>query len=235
MKVIRILKPFIDLAMYVLFLLLMGEYLIPGGAHEWLGISLFVLFILHNALNYRWYAVLFKGRYTALRIVQTVINFSLLIMMICCIISSMLISGTVFAWMNLGGAEVGRKLHMVSTSWAFVLMSVHLGLHFSTFVGMARKVNMPKIAKEIVKWALRAALLAISAFGLYVFIQRAFYEELFLLTAFKFFDYEKTAFVYLLETAAMSILFVSFSYYCKKLGLVIKKNMRNKEEKINEI
>ena len=86
---------------------------------------------------------------------------------------------------------------------------------------------MPSIAKSIIKWILRAAILGICIFGVYIFIQRSFYEELFLLTAFKFFDYEKNVFVYLLETAAMSILFVSFAYYMKKLGLTIK-NVRQK-------
>ena len=224
MKPIRIIKIVVDLAMYVLFLLLMEQHLIPDGTHEWLGTSLFVLFLVHNALNYKWDAVLFKGKYTALRIVQTVNNFLLLIAMIGCVVSSMLISGTVFAWMNLDGAEFGRNLHMISTAWAFVFMSVHLGLHFSSFVGMARKVDMPPIAKTVVKWVLRVAVLAVSAFGLYMFIQRAFYEELFLLTAFKFFDYEKTAFGYLLETTAMSILFVSCAYYLKKLSYIIKKH-----------
>ena len=227
MKPIRIIKIIVDLAMYVLFLLLMGRHLLSGKAHEWLGILLFALFIAHLALNYKWYVALFKGKYTALRIVQTANNFLLFIAMICCIVSSMLISGTVFAWMNLGGAETGRKLHMISTAWAFILMSVHLGLHFSSFVGMVRKINMLPIAKSIIKWILRAAVLGICIFGVYIFIQRSFYEELFLLTAFKFFDYEKNVFVYLLETAAMSILFVSFAYYMKKLGLTIK-NVRQK-------
>ena len=226
MKKTRIIKIIVDLAMYILFLLLMEEHLIPDETHEWLGISLFVLFIAHNALNYKWYAVLFKGRYTALRIVQTAVNFLLMIAMIGCIASSMLISGTVFAWMNTGGADFGRRLHMISTAWAFVLMSVHLGLHFSSFVWMARKINIPTTAKLVIKWLLRAVVLGISIFGVVVFVQRAFYEELFLLTAFKFFNYEKTAFVYLLETAAMSILFVSLTYYLKKLGLIIRKNSK---------
>ena len=233
MKPIRIIKIVVDLAMYVLFLLLMEQHLIPDGTHEWLGISLFVLFLVHNALNYKWYAVLFKGKYTALRIVQTANNFLLLVAMIGCVVSSMLISGTVFAWMNLDGAEFGRNLHMISTAWAFVFMSVHLGLHFSSFVGMSKKINMPSIAKTIIKWVLRVAVLGISIFGIVVFVQRAFYEELFLLAAFKFYDYEKTAFIYLLETAAMSILFVSFAYYLKKLCLTIKMSL--KTNKANQL
>ena len=227
MKKTRIIKIIVDLAMYILFLLLMGQHLISGAAHEWLGISLFAFFLLHNALNYKWYAALFRGKYTANRVVQTVVNFLLMIAMIGCVISSMLISGTVFAWLDLGGAEFGRKLHMLSTAWAFVLMSVHLGLHFSSFVSMARKMKLPATAKVIVKWLLRAMVLAIGIFDIVVFARRAFYEELFLLTAFKFFDYEKTAFVYLLDTTAMSGSFVGMTYYLKKFCLIKKNNYKN--------
>ena len=234
MSKIRIIKIIIDLSMYVLFLLLMEEHLIPNGTHEWLGISLFLLFILHNALNYKWYGALFKGKYTAMRIVQTAVNFLLMIAMIGCIVSAMLISGTVFAWMNLSGTEFGRHLHMISTAWAFILMSIHLGLHFSAFVAMAGKIKMSIAAKTIIKWILRVVVLGISVFGLIVFIQRAFYEELFLLTAFKFLDYEKSSFVYLIETAAMSILFVSITYYLKKLGILAKRTYMTKEKDIIE-
>ena len=41
----RIAKPVTDAAMFVLFLLVMGEAKLPGAAHEWLGIALFVLFL----------------------------------------------------------------------------------------------------------------------------------------------------------------------------------------------
>ena len=62
MKPNGILKRSVDVAMYVLFLLLMGQCVLRGAVHEWLGIAVGVLFILHNALNYKWYKALFKGR-----------------------------------------------------------------------------------------------------------------------------------------------------------------------------
>ena len=68
----RIAKPVTDAAMFVLFLLVMGEAKLPGAAHEWLGIALFALFLFHTALNIRWYRALFRGCYPAKRVVQTV-------------------------------------------------------------------------------------------------------------------------------------------------------------------
>lgn len=172
----KIIKIAVDAAMYALFLLLTGYHLLGGAVHEWLGISVFVLFLVHNALNYKWYAVLFKGRYTALRIVQTVVNFLLWVAVICCIVSSMLVSRTVFAWMNAGNAMAGRALHMISTAWAFLLMSVHLGLHISFFAAMAKRIRIPALAATNIKWVLRVVVLGITVYGIVVFVQRAFYE-----------------------------------------------------------
>lgn len=220
-------KIIVDTAMFILLLLLMEEHLISDGVHEWLGLVIFVLFALHNALNYRWYKVLFKGKYTALRIVQTVFNFLLIVVMLACIVSSVLISETVFSYLHLLGAEVGRRLHMLSTAWTFVLMSVHLGLHWGGAVSKANRIGVFSLLAERIAWRLTVS--SVCVFGVAVFVQRAFYEELLLLTQFKNFDYNKTAFVYFLETAAMATVFVAAAYYIKKLGLTIQKYRKEKK------
>ena len=230
----KIIKIAVDAAMFVLFLLLMEYHLLSSVVHEWLGISVFVLFLAHNALNYKWYAVLFKGRYTVMRIVQTVINFLLWLAMIGCMVSGMLVSGTVFAWLHINGAQVGRTLHLIATAWAFILIGIHLGLHWANFVRMAKRIKLPELAAKIIKWLCRAVVLAIGIYGIVVFIQRAFYEELFLITMFKQFDYDISAFAYLLQTIAMSVTFIGITYYLKKLGIFIKKIRKEKQnEKVN--
>lgn len=67
MRCRRTVKIIIDIAMYLIFVALMQEYLWSDGLHEWLGITLFALFIAHTILNFRWYQSLFKGKYTPAR------------------------------------------------------------------------------------------------------------------------------------------------------------------------
>ena len=216
MRCKRAVKIIIDIAMYLIFVALMQEHLWSDGLHEWLGVTLFTLFIAHTVLNFRWYQSLFKGRYTAQRILLTVINMALLATMLCCMVSSVLVSGKVFAFMNLGGARIGRILHLITTAWAFMLMNMHLGLHFAPLANKLKKHKQFLWAGQII-----AVLLA--AYGVYVFVDRAFYEELFYLTEFKFFDIEQSAVTYFFETIAMSILFAFIAYYGRKL-LQMKKN-----------
>ena len=104
MKYKQVVKLIIDIAMYLIFVALMQEHL-WDGLHEWLGIALFTLFIVHTILNFRWYQSLFKGKYTPTRTTSAVINIALFAAMLCCMVSSVLVSGKVFAFLNLGGAK----------------------------------------------------------------------------------------------------------------------------------
>lgn len=209
MKYKQVVKLIIDVAMYLIFVALMQEHL-WDGLHEWIGIVLFALFIAHSILNFRWYQSLFKGKYTPTRTILAVINIALFVAMLCCMVSSLLVSGKVFAFLNLSGARIGRTLHLVSTAWVFVLMSLHLGLHLTPLVNKLKK------SKQLLR-AVQIIVILLATYGVYVFVGRAFYEELFYLTEFKFFDTDKSATLYFFETIAMSSAFATLSYYGKKL------------------
>ena len=62
MKLVKAMRIITDIIMYLLFILLMGQHLLAGAVHEYMGIGLFACFFVHCALNYRWYRGLFKGK-----------------------------------------------------------------------------------------------------------------------------------------------------------------------------
>lgn len=68
----------IDFLMTILLLLLMAYQVIGQKLHEWFGVIMLVLFIIHNILNIRWYTNLFQGKYKPVRILQTILNFMVL-------------------------------------------------------------------------------------------------------------------------------------------------------------
>lgn len=230
MKPVFIIKIIVDICMSALFLLLMSYHLLDDAPHEWIGAAVFVLFLAHNILNYRWYKNLFKGKYTAIRAIQTTINALLWAAMIGCIVSSLCISGHVFAFLDLDAARMGRSLHLVATVWAFILVSIHLGFHGQMFIGMSKKVvKVQGNVAIILMWLARIVVLAVSAFALYVFITRKMWEEMFYLAEFKWFDYEKTLLVYLLENVCLMTMFGAGGHYSKKLISRITIKKRKKE------
>ena len=69
---------FADALMTVLLLLMFAIPWTGVLRHERLGIVLFILLLLHNALNFRWYKSLFTGPYNARRLIWAAVNLLLL-------------------------------------------------------------------------------------------------------------------------------------------------------------
>ena len=67
----NIMKRTVDAAMTILLLCLMAYQVTGEAAHEWIGMSMTALVIVHQILNRKWYGSLLKGKYNAYRILST--------------------------------------------------------------------------------------------------------------------------------------------------------------------
>ena len=79
-----------DITMTVLLPMLMAYSLIGETFHEVVGTLMLVLFIIHHVMNRKWHSTIIKGKYTVRRIVQTLMDFVLLVIMLlqplpCCL------------------------------------------------------------------------------------------------------------------------------------------------------
>ena len=138
MKAKARLKIVIDALMTLALLFLMGYQFWGDVAHEWAGAGMFVLFIVHHILNWNWYKTLFRGKYTPFRIFQLILDLAVFAAMICLMISGIMLSNYVFVFLNIhGGISLARLLHMASSYWGFVVMALHLGIHWGIFTGLA--------------------------------------------------------------------------------------------------
>ena len=198
----------VDISMTIFSLVLMGgNYFFPWtGVHEVLGAALFVLWGVHVALNRRWYASLAKGAYRPFRIMQAVVNCGILACALFLMISGIMISQHVFAFLGIsGGANFARKAHMLASHWYFLFMSLHIGLHAGmisrkiaakskrTAVGNQADGGQKVGVRRFVRFksvALYALLVAGCAYGLYSFILRGVWRYLILRQEFFFLDME---------------------------------------------
>ncbi len=195
----------VDIAMTLLLIVLMAYYITGNLLHEWLGAALYLLFILHHLLNLPWYRALLKGRYHAVRTVHTVLNLLLLASMLGLMASSVMISRNVFGFLGIRTSEFGRRLHMVSAAWSFVLMSAHLGLHWGV---AASRVNIsPHICRRIA--------IALSTYGLFAFLSQQVGAKMLLMVKHTIFNGE-TALLFFADYAAIMVLFASIAYYGTK-------------------
>lgn len=219
----KMIKIFTDLLMLALFLLLMAFHLTGNRAHEWLGICLIVLFILHNVLNWRWYRSIFKGKYTTIRIFHTTVNLLLAAAVIGILFSGALLSTEVFGFLNLPASAVGRRLHMASTSWAFALMAMHMGFHFVLASGRIKdKIG---IATMIIGGML------LSGFGLYASISHQLWQKLFLSIEYAYYDFTQPAVFFYFDHVAMVIFFACIGC-CSQL--MLKKGRKHEIQNIRK-
>lgn len=215
MKPKQIVKICVDIAMTVLFVFQMGYHMLDNRAHEWLGVALCLLFILHHALNAGWHTRLFRGKYSAQRILLTATDVLLTLAMVAIIASSIMVSRHVYSFLGLRMRAPGRQIHMPATMWAFVLTGLHLGLHWGMLLGMAKRACKNNVSRAAVIVA-RVALLAVCAFGAYEFITRGLWMELFALREFAFLDYGETLLTFLAAYIAILALWVAISHYLSK-------------------
>lgn len=216
MKLKMKIKIGIDFLMTVLLLLLMAYQVVGETLHEWFGAAMLVLFLVHNILNIKWYKSLFKGKYKPVRILGTVLNFAVLVSILSLGYSGIVMSRHLFAFLPIDrGMALARVMHLAGSYWGFVLMSLHLGLHWGMIIGMFRKLTGGKRLPVLV-WSLRLFAAMIAGYGAYCFIGADIFSYMFLKTEFVFFDFEKSAFSVFSEYIAMMGLWIFVGYYIAK-------------------
>ena len=208
----------VDVLMTLGMLFLMGYQFWGDVAHEWAGAGMFVLFILHHALNGGWYKSLFRGKYSPARIFQLVIDLLVFLDMLGLMVSGVIFSNHVFDFLPiLGGMGFARTLHMLASFWGFLLMALHLGLHWSVFLGMARKA--PAFQKPSRRRTIVLNLLggAVALYGIFAFFRRDLPTYLFLQTHFVFFDFSEPIPLFYLDYLAIMGLFIFLAHTVSKL------------------
>ena len=210
MKSKQIARITVDILMTIALLLLMAYSLVGEAVHEWLGMGILALFVLHHVLNIRWSRGLSKGRYSPFRICQIALVALSLVSMAAAMVSGVVLSRYTLPFLPVAGWQAwARTLHMLSAYWGFVVISLHLGLHWSVMLGMARRI----LPSQFRPWTVRAVGLLIAGYGVYAFVKREIGSYMFLKTQFVFFDFEEPVALFLLDYMAVIALFVCIGHY----------------------
>lgn len=216
------LKRVVDMLMTAALLFLMGYQLWGETAHEIVGAGLFLLFIVHHILNWNFYKNLFRGKYTPMRIFQLIIDGLVFAVMIMLMVSVITMSRHVFAFLPIHDRmAMARRLHILGSYWGFILMSMHLGLHWNQILGMLRKTAGVKKSSKIRTVFCFAVGVLVTGYGGYVFIKRDFITYLFLKTEFVFLNYSEPPTLFYIDYIALMGLYIFVAHYiaklCKKL------------------
>ena len=212
----------VDLLMTAALVLLMSYSLLGEAAHEWIGIAMLVLFVTHHVLNRRWFRGFFKGKYTPFRIFQTALVLLIFAGMVGSAVSGAVLSRYALDFLPIrGGRAWARVVHMLCAYWGFVLMSLHLGLHWNMMLAKMRKTT-----SETRTRLLRFVALAVALYGIYAFAKQDILNYLLLRNHFVFFDFDAPRIVFYLNYIAIMGLFIFIGHYLARWLRRGKKSMQ---------
>ncbi|MBR3429880.1 MAG: SUMF1/EgtB/PvdO family nonheme iron enzyme [Clostridia bacterium] len=194
-------KHIVDILLGIGLLLLMSYQVVGEAGHEWTGITMTVLMIIHQILNRKWITALFKGKYMPLRIVQTFINAALVICFILTAVCGINMSVHAVPFLSdFMRSSLGRRLHLTLSHWCFVLMGLHLGLHIPAMLKGIKDQNTRRAGFGL-------SLLAAGT-GLWLFLRNNYPDYLFYRVPFAFIDYDKAVPVVLFEALLIAFFWV---------------------------
>lgn len=216
----------LDVALSVMLLFLMAVQVTGDKAHEWLGMAMLVGIVAHNVLNMAWYAALFRGRYTMLRASRTLVNILLLVAMSVTMASGIMLNNYVLPLPVGRMVAVAQEMHLAGSSWSFVLMSIHIGLHWGIVVGLVGKKT-----RRGAFVLLRLLAAGVAAYGGYAFVRAGIVAYMTLRASFAFIDYDRPSLLVLGDHVAMMSFWVFLSYYATRLmhGLGRRRSRSNEE------
>lgn len=210
-----------DTAMILLLPCLMAYSLISDRLHEYLGIAMFGLFVLHHTLNYKWFKSIFKGKYTPYRVYVNAVNILLLVIMLALPISGIAMSRYAVPGLALKkGLATARKVHMLTAYWGLILMSLHAGNHAPLMMSGMRKVFHIKNKSKVHTLVLRVIAVLIVGYGVYAFYKRGFIGYLTMKVQFAFFDFSESRAMFLTDYSAVIAAFAIIGHY---VGLALKR------------
>jgi len=214
----------LDITMTILSIILMGGTILfsDDHVHQILGMVLLALWAVHIALNRKWYGAVLKGKYSPYRIMQTVVNFGILL---CAILLA--VSGMMMAWFVPETVSVplgfARTAHLVSSHWYYVFMSLHLGMHINMIFSRIKAKRAERTEKADTKSKtragkiiFRAVVALVCAYGVYAFIERGIAKYMFLRQPFFFLDLERGYLLFAADYISILVLIATAVHWLGK-------------------
>ena len=164
----------LDFLAVVLTIACLAYWWLDNLSHELFGTALFLLVILHNVFNRRWYGGVAKRRLDAARVANLATIVCLAIGMTVMLVTSFLVSRDLFPFTVLSGAFAVREIHMFAGYWVLLIIAVHLGTRWGVVMNTVRStvgLTLPSPARTI---ALRASAIGAALWGVKSSFEMAF-------------------------------------------------------------
>ena len=207
---------FFDLLAAALLLFSLAYWWLGNTAHELAGTAMFLLLIVHNVFNRRWYGTIHRGGREARGLINIVITAPLLVAMLVLLVTSVLISNTLSGVMSPYGGFTVRQIHTLAAYWALVIVSIHLGLRWPMIMGVARNlfgISNPSAARSLM---LRAIAIVIAIHGVWSSFELGLGTKLAMQVTLDWWNFEESVAGFFIHCLAIAGLYMVLTYYAMK-------------------
>lgn len=224
MNRIFLLRLGLDFVAAGLLLVALAYFWLGNTAHELIGTGMFVLIIVHNTFNRRWYGKVSKGRRDAGELFKIAITLFLLVTMVVLLTTSLMISRAVFSFLSLEGGFTARQMHTLAAYWALIIVSIHLGLSWSKIMSAVRGVFGIAASSGVRTLLLRATTFAIAIQGVRSSFEAGIGSKLSLEITMDWLDGGGSTLRFFLHFISIVGLYASLGHYTMKWLLSRKRN-----------
>lgn len=202
-----------DLITAGLLLFAFSYWWLGNVAHELAGTAMFLLVILHNVFNRRWYGGLSKGRREARWLINTGVTLALATAMLALLVTSILISNALSGVMSAYGGFTVRQIHTLAAYWVLVIVTVHLGLRWPMLMGVARNLCGITGASALRTAILRTVAMAIAALGVWSSFELGLGGKLSMQVSLDWWNFEESVAGFFAHCIAIAGLYIALTYY----------------------
>lgn len=196
-----------------LLLLCMAYWWLGNLTHEVAGTSLFGLLVVHNVLNRRWYASL-RRKQPPRSALDKLLVAALLAAMATLLITSVLISQSVFTAIAPGDAYAARRVHVAAAYWAFIVVALHIGIRWRVVLGAMRQCAQALPLRWQPPRAVLALVIAVlAAAGIYSSFQLGIGGKLVSRVSLDGWDFVESTWAFFIHHLAVVGLYASLAYH----------------------
>lgn len=188
-------------------------YWLGNTAHELVGTGMFVLVLLHNLFNRRWWGNVKKAPREARGWIDVTLTFFLLGAMLALLLTSVLISQTVFSFLRPEGGFTVRQIHTLAAYWVLILVAIHLGVRWARVMHAARSAFKLDEGNRLRAMALRVFAVAIAGHGLQSAFAMEVGSKLTLQMSLEWWDFEASTTGFFLHWISIVGLCIFLTHY----------------------
>jgi hypothetical protein len=187
-----------------------------NAVHEIAGTAMFLLLIVHNVFNRRFYGKIARTRREGRGLTNVAVTLALLIAMLTLLITSLLISNALSGFMPPYDGLSARQIHVLAAYWALVIVAVHLGLRWPMIMGVARNVFGISKSSPVRSWALRLIAFVVAVHGVWSSFELGLGTKLAMQVTLDWWNFEDSVAGFFVHCVAIAGLYMFLTYYTMK-------------------